>query len=1070
MSRIALTHVIEERFAAPVRLSTHWLRLRPAAHARAHVTAYSLRVRTAPHFVNWVRDAFENHVARVDFPEPVRRFAVEVDVIAEIADTDPFDFLLDERAVEHPFEYDPQVRRELGPYLRLEPAGPRLARWLARLPRGRLGIVDRVREIVAAVHEAVTVAATGRCDVETALVRGEGDSASLAWLAVSSLRALGLAARFTSGYRVLPAGDRVAATLHAWSEVFLPGAGWIGVDPAAGLFTTAAWVPLACAPDPTKARAVAGFREACELEESETLVARVLAPVAPAAPCSSGAWAQIAALGRQVDADLDAAGVRLAVGRELAFVSAEHAGCAEWRIAALGPSKLPVAQALLAALRDRLPPGGMVTIGDGEWFAGEPLPRWRLAYVWRTDGRPVWRDPARAGPAPAVRVPAGSAETFGRTLARTLGVPASSLVPAYEDPLCPLRADTEGAPEDLRDPDRRRALVDRLSEERAGVPVGWVLPLAWDHANDGWRSGAWTFRRRRLYLLAGTLPIGVRLPLASLPPDDAADADDPPRCPFAPRDALPDVHALPAAVQPPSPAPPPRTAVCIEVRDGHLHVFLPPLGRAEQHLLLVAAIEAAAEREGVAVVLEGYEPPEDPRLSRIVLEPAPGTLRVVLPATASVPEHAAVLDVAYAEAARLGLRAERILPDGTCEPVGARAPLVLGGTTPEASPFLRRPAILRALIVHWQRHPSLSYLFANGLVGPGGPAPRADEGRAAALADLAIALERIPGGEAYPPWLPDRVLRHVLADASGDGRRTELCVERLYDPAHASRRRGEVAIGSFGMPPCARTATLETLLVTALVARFTRHPSAATILPWGHALHDRFMLPSALSADLRAVLADLASAGYPFQPSWFVPCFDTQFPLLGRLQLGDVMLDLRTAHEPWPVLAEEATGGGMARFVDSANARVEVRLSGHAPRHVVVCNGRRVPLQPAGDEAAWIAGVRYKRWNPPATLRPTTAPVGALVFDVIDTWTGRAIGGCRYVPAVPELCGPVAVPQIGAPVWTEGEARRSVARVGPSPPGSGRGWFRAGGSGVGPMALPPEDLARGWTLDLTVPA
>src|SRR6185503_8868752 len=398
--RVALTHVIEERYAQPVTLSTHWLRLRPAAHAHATVTAHSLRVCTEPHFVNWVQDAFQNRVARVDFPEPVRRMAIEVGLVAEIDDADPFDFLLDAGAVEHPFAYDPQLRRELAPYLRLDAPGPLFTRWLAALPRGRVAVVDRIRDLTIAIHTGVAVSTAtcaGPLDLEATLAAGTGTPASLAWLLVQAFRQFGLAARFTSGYRVRDAGDDVSASSHAWSDVYLPGAGWIGLDPSSGLFTDDTYVPLASAPDPLEARAVSGFREACEYEASDTVVARVLAPSPPSGFYGDAAWAQIVAIGRKTDADLHAADVRLAVGRELAFVSAEHGGHAEWRTTALGPTKRASAEALLEALRTRLAPGALVHEGSGEWFAGEPLPRWRLACVWRADGRPIRRDPARLG-------------------------------------------------------------------------------------------------------------------------------------------------------------------------------------------------------------------------------------------------------------------------------------------------------------------------------------------------------------------------------------------------------------------------------------------------------------------------------------------------------------------------------------------------------------------------------------------------------------------------------------------------------------------------------------------------
>jgi len=1017
--RVAVTHAIEQRFARPVHLSTHWLRLRPAPHARARITAYSMRVATEPHFLNWFRDAFENHVARLDLPEPVSRLAIEVSLVAELAETNPLDFLVDAGATEHPFVYEPQLHKELAPYLRVDAMGAELSAWLGGLARTPRYVVDRVHEVAIEIGQ-----------------RFAGSPTELAWLLTLGLRALGLAARFTSGYRIADA----SASVHAWSEVYLPGAGWIGLDPAAGLFTTEAYVPLACAPEPLRAQPVTGFREASEEEVHDAVAVSVLAPTGPTWPHGDAGWAYIRALGAKVDADLRAAGTRLAVGRELAFTSVTDAGSPEWTSGTLGEGKRRAADTLLSALR---PPGALVQTGYGEWYAGEPVMRWRIACLHRVDGRPIWRNAALLDrPATAAVTTLATAQAFGESVARALDVPPACVVPAHEDALHRLWRDERdavaaAAREELRDPERRRRLADRLTNGAAGPPVGYVLALGRDDAGERWRSGVWAFRRSRLHLVDGTLPIGFRLPLESLPANDASV---------------------------------PRTALCLEVRDGRLCVFLPPLSRIEDYLELVGAIEAAADALSLPVALEGYEPPEDPRLRRIVVEPDAGVLRVTLPAAASFDEQVALLETVYTRAAELGLQPERLLANGAHEPVGAGASVVLGGTTPEESPLLSRPEILRALVTHWQRHPSLSYFFATRFVGPGGHAPRPDEGRDDALYELRIALERVPWGEGALPWLPDRLLRHLLADPAGDIRRAELRMDQLFDPVHASRRLGRLALGAFEMPPHAHLAALESLLVAALVARFVRDPGAAELRRWGRALHDRFLLPTLLWEDLQAVLGDLDAAGYPFQPDWFAPFLAFHFPVLGSVQLGDVSLELRLAHEPWPVLAQEATGSGLARFVDAANERIEVRATGLTPsRHALACNGRHVPLRATGVQGAWVAGVRYKAWNLPATLHPTTAAVGTLVFDLIDTWTGRAIGGCRFFPARPAPAGRMAPP----PPAPDGEAERGrPLRLAPSPLVWQRprvGGFAPEGSGRGRMAPPPVELGSGYVLDLTAP-
>jgi uncharacterized protein (DUF2126 family) len=1081
-TRVALTHRIEQRFVRPVTLATHWVRLRPAPHARAAIDAYSLDVRTAPHFLNWVRDIHGNHVARLDLPEPVPFLGIDVDLVVTLADASPFDFLVDPAATTHPFAYEPELAKELAPCLVAAPAGPRLAAWLADLPRDPAYVVDRLATLTTAMHARFGRAGedvAGPPDLDAVLAREAGTPREIAWLFVQALRALGLASRFVTGYRVTTGGTAPSASLHTWCETHLPGAGWIGLDPSAGLFTTDAWIPLACAADPLRAAPLVGFREWCDERTSESLVARVLDPTPSAWPYADVEWAAVERLARQVEGQLEIAGARLAIRRELAFTSVRQAGAAEWTTTALGGSKQGAAGVLVRTLGTRIVPGAVVQAGTGDCYAGEPEPRWRLFAVGRADGRPAWSDPSLLDAAAPPMPPGVYVVEFAETLAHALGVPASATIPAYEDPLGCLGRDDRAAfamppAAELADPERRRALAERLSEHFAPRPAGVVIPLAWDPVARRWRSGTWRFRRRRLYLLEGTLPIGVRLPLESLPATTRNELDGEP-CPLTARGALGDPLAVARArLATTAPngrdgRPAPRAALCVEVRAGRLRVFLPPTTDAERYLALVAAVEATATALRARIALEGYGPPDDVRLRTLRLEPDAGVLRLSLPRVGA--GDAALLAAAYDEASALGLRAERTLADGGRAPVGATAPVVLGGPTPDASPFLARPELLRALVVHWQRHPSLSHLFSTRMVGAGGAAVRPDEGRDDALHELAIALDRFPAGRSGAPWIGDRLLRHLLADASGDMRRAEIGMESLYDPERASRRLGEIALRTFDTPPCARMATLQSLLVAALVARFAFDPRPGELERFGATLQDRFLLPSALWEDLRLVLADLASAGLAFRLAWFEPFRDLHFPLLGRVEIGDVALELRPAHEPWPVLAEEATGGGLARFVDTANDRVEIRAIGVLPeRHVLACNGRHVPLRANGVLGEQIAGVRFKTWSPAATLHPTTSPVGLLVFDLIDAWTGRAIGGCRFFPSRPSLVGPVAA------VPASDETRRERGRPAQLVAApltwqrSALGRFLAGGSGLGPMRRPNEAVGTASLLDLTAPA
>ena len=422
-------------------------------------------------------------------------------------------------------------------------------------------------------------------------------------------------------------------------------------------------------------------------------------------------------------------------------------------------------------------------------------------------------------------------------------------------------------------------------------------------------------------------------------------------------------------------------------------------------------------------------------------------LRLDLPQTDNWDELQGALGAAYEEAWALGLGTERVsADDGRRLPSGGGGRLTIGGVSPSDSPFLTRPEILRSLVAYWQRHPCLSYLFAGRLIGPSGSAPRPDEGRDEMLYELSIALERLPSGTSDKPWLPDRVLRHLLTDPAGNLKRAEIRVDQLYAPERASLRLGRILINAFESAPEMRLGALQALLVLGLIGRFGRHPDSGELRRWGPALHDRFMLPDVLLDDLRSVVADLVAAGYPFQLDWFEPLFELRFPVLGSVPIGPLTLKLRSAHEPWPLLAEEATGGGVARFVDAANERLQVTLSGaHPGRYVLVCNGHRVPLQETATHGEYIAGVRYKVSNPPATLHPTVWPVQALVFDVIDTWTGPAIGGCTYLPPQPQIWGPIGTPAPAAP------DRRTANRARPRASSRSRScrcerWARAAGS------------------------
>lgn len=1066
---VALIHHIEQAFGSRRTVPTHWLRVRPAPHTRPAVTAYTIQVDCQPHFLNWVRDPFENHVARLDLPEPVTGLALTVEILADLVPLNPFDFLTESEATRFPFEYAEQTRKELAPYLKIETPGARLSAWLKTLDHEPAYIVEKLGTLNQAVHQRVTspglnwnpafpgteAAILDGIELDGVLETGGFTPWQAAWLLTLSLRHLGLAARFTSGYRIFldvsdPASD--TASLHAWSEVFIPGAGWLGLDPAAGMYTHEGYIPLASTPEPVRALPLTGLDSRYPLQH--TVKVRRLLPATLPNPYTEAQWADLNATGEQVNAVLAAQDIRLANAQTLSFVSPAHRYAPEWSTQALGQHKRQVAEELLQRLKRLWAAGAVIQETQGEWFGGETLPRWQLQVCFRSDGLPLWHHEDWHD-IHALQEPltAADLETFARSLTRNLQLSPDYLLPAHEDPLYELwrnRRTLQFHPpaEALSDTTSRRQLADRLSETRCD-PVAYVLPLRWEPLTGRWHSGRWSFRRGGLYLVPGDSAPGYRLPLGSLPVDaEAAALRDPERCPFETRSLLPGVHGelstrlthllsaplLEVADDDHPQGTVPRTALSLRLHQGRVRVFLPPLTHLEHYLELITAIEATAVTQGIPVMFEGYPPPQDHRLRRFTLEPDAAVLKLGLPMTSDWPLSQTTLTTAYAEAARLGLYGLHSRNTGSRMGPGGSTELVLGGEEPAQSPFLFRPRLLRSLIACWQHHPALSYFLAGRQIGPSGHAPRPDEGRADALYELDIALARMPLDEPGLPWIPDRILRHLLADPSGDIRRAEIRIDSLYDPDRMGQRLGHIILRAFETAENAPLATAQLLLVRALIATLSRRPINRPLIDWGTALHDRYLLPGVLWADLKTVLAEIREAGIPIQDEWYQPLLEGRFPLLGGVQWGEIRLELRPAHEPWPILAEEVTASGVARFVDSANDRVQVEVWGITPdRHVLACNGRRVPLQSTGTRGHYLAGVRYKVWNPVATLHPTLPPVYDLAFDLIDTWTGKVVGRFTYQPPRPSVPGPVALP-VRPLLEPEGSGAPKPSRTAPIAP------------------------------------
>ena len=435
-----------------------------------------------------------------------------------------------------------------------------------------------------------------------------------------------------------------------------------------------------------------------------------------------------------------------------------------------------------------------------------------------------------------------------------------------------------------------------------------------------------------------------------------------------------------------------------------LYVFMPPTDEADHFVDLIARLEDAVAAAGCQVIVEGYGPPNDPRLQTMTVTPDPGVIEVNVAPTAGFAEQRAQLETLYEQARLSRLSTESFDFDGTHGGTGGGNHITLGGITPADSPLLRRPDLLVSLLTYWQRHPSLSYLFAGRFIGTTSQAPRVDEGRAESLYELEIAFAEIAriSGEgarkgAAQPWVIDRALRHLLTDITGNTHRAEFCIDKLYSPDSNRGRLGLLELRGFEMPPHHQMAMVQSLLVRSLVARFWEQPLRAPLIRHGANLHGRYLLPHFIIHDIAKVAADLRAHGVEFETSWLDPFTEFRFPRIGTAVFDGVEVELRGAIEPWNVLGEESTTGGTARYVDSSVERIQVRLIGaDRQRYVVTCNGYPIPMLATDNPDIQVGGVRYRAWQPPSALHPTITVDGPLRFELVDTATAMSRGGCTY--------------------------------------------------------------------------
>ena len=1060
---VCLNHVTHYKYDRPVMLGPQVVRLRPAPHSRTPILSYSLKVDPAGHFVNWQQDPQANYLARLVFAEKTNELRIEVDLTAELSVINPFDFFLEPIAEKFPFAYDdPMMLHELAPYMVKLPKTPLFEKYLAAIPRKPLPTNDFLVSLIQGLQHDIQYLIRVEPGVQTpevTLTNASGSCRDTGWLLVQLLRHLGLAARFVSGYLIQlkpdvksldgPSGTESDFTdLHAWCEVYLPGAGWIGLDATSGLFAGEGHIPLACSPEPGSAAPITGMTEKCETVFTHTMrVDRVWEAPRVTKPYTEEQWKEIEALGTRIDADLASEDVRLTMGGEPTFVFLDDREGAEWNTDADSPGARPVKRrlgaGLLHKLKARYAPKGLLHYGQGKWYPGEQLPRWSLSLFWRKDKQPVWQDEKLfADESVDYGANEDTAKKFLAKLAERLSLDARYVFPAFEDTWYYLWRERK-LPTNVDPFDSK--LENALERERLGKVftqgldkvVGHVLPVQRSETETvRWQSGPWFLRADRCYLIPGDSPLGLRLPLDSQP--WVSNTDYPwihqidPTQRFAP---LPEWRkigrlfqaqstsqsqaggkAAGKAVSKPHGAKPgpdtlpvrmksagwiTRTAICAQPRNGVLYLFMPPISELEDYLELAAAVEATAAELKLPVVLEGYEPPRDPRLEVLRITPDPGVLEVNVQPTRTWRELVDNTTFLYDAAHHTRLTTDKFMLDGRHSGTGGGNHFVLGGATTNDSPFLRRPDLLASLISYWHNHPSLSYLFSGMFVGPTSQAPRIDESRNDSVYEIEIAfreIHRLEGEGASSPWLVDRILRNLLIDSSGNTHRSEFCIDKLYSPDSATGRLGLLEMRAFEMPPHARMSLTQQLLLRALIARFWRRPyRPARLKRWGTELHDRFMLPYFVWQDFKDLIAETKEAGFPLKADWFASHFEFRFPLYGEFSALGAKLELRFAMEPWHVMGEEGAQAGTVRYVDSSVERLQVHATGLvSDRHVLTCNGRPVPLAPTGEVGESVAGVRYRAWAPPSALHPTIPVHAPLVFDLVDTWMGRSMGGCQY--------------------------------------------------------------------------
>jgi uncharacterized protein (DUF2126 family)/transglutaminase-like putative cysteine protease len=1029
--KVAITHKTHYNYDRAVNLSPHVIRLRPAAHSRTPIESYSLKIEPKDHFINWQQDPFGNYLARIVFPNKTDKLHIDVELIANLVTINPFDFFVEDSAQNYPFKYSDTLKKELKPYLKVTEKSKRLDKFVKSIDVSEKPIIDFLVELNQKIYSYLNYTIRLEPGVQTCaytLGKKLGSCRDFAWLFVQVLRRLGLASRFVSGYLVQlsadvesldgPSGPKEDFTdLHAWTEVYIPGAGWVGLDATSGLFAGEGHIPLACTPHYDSAHAIEGASDKCEVEfEYGNSVTRIFESPRVTKPYREEQWKSIYELGFKVDNDLFENDVRLSMGGEPTFVSIDDMESDEWNNAADGEHKRFLANNYSRKLLSSFTNGGLLHHAQGKWYPGEPLPRWQTTIFWRKDSKPVWEDSTLlADMNETYPYTNEDAKKFLSELALTLGVSDENILNAYEDPVyyimkeASMPLDIDVMSYDLKDSLERKTIAEKLAHG-LNNEIGYILPLGFGITK--WITSKWDFRREHLFLTPGNAPIGLRLPLESLlhkPHVEIAQNFDIDL--FAATPKLGDyISSVKKRIKKLSKKTSVqntyfeyvKTALGAEIRDGKLCIFLPPLKETEPFLDLVASIEQVAKKLNLKVILEGYEPPHDNRTERIKVTPDPGVIEVNIHPSSNWKDLHDNINTLYEDARLSRLGTEKFMVDGRHTGTGGGNHVTIGAMKPEDSPLLRNPLLLQSLITFWQHHPGLSYLFSGAFIGPTSQAPRVDEGRAENLYELEIAFSQIPQDGFVPFWMTDRLFRNLLTDITGNTHRSEFCIDKLYSPDSSTGRLGILELRGFDMPPHKEMALLQMLLVRALVSAFWKKPYKRKLVRWGTRLHDEFLLEHYVKEDIKSVVEYLNDEGYEFELDWFDPFFEFRFPLHGMTKIEGMNIEIRSAIEPWHVLGEESGSQGTSRYVDSSLERLQIKVNDFVKeRYIITCNGVEIPMLETSTHGEYVCGVRYKAWQPWSALHPTIGVDTPLTFDVIDTWNLKSIGGFNYFVSHP---------------------------------------------------------------------